>query len=261
MLLVNDSDPEEDKLTVHSVDGSTAGVGTAVTLPSGAIVTLAAGGTFTYDPNHVFDSLKEGDEGTDTFPYVITDGNGGYAEATVTILVPGANDPPVAEDDSTDPTPSDVPVSSTLLGNDSDPESDPLTVDKINDEPVEGPTTVTLPTGAILTVDPTGEFTYDPNNQYDSLPPGETATETIEYTVTDGDGGTDVATLTVTVTGVNDAPDAEDDSETTMPSSTVSSSLFPNDSDPEGDPLTVTEVNGEAVDDGASLSFFPLALW
>ena len=192
--------------------------------------------------------------GTDTFPYVITDGNGGYATATVTILIPGANDPPVAENDSTDPTPSDEPVSSTLLDNDTDPEDDPLTVAKINEEPVEGPTTVSLPTGAILTVDPNGQFTFDPNSQCDSLPPGETSTETMECTVTDGQGGTDVATVTITVSGINDAPDAEDDSESSSPSSPVSSSTFPNDSDPEGDELTVTEVNGVAVDDGATVS-------
>ena len=141
-----------------------------------------------------------------------------------------------------------------LAGQRTDPEDDPLTVAKINEEPVEGPTTVSLPTGAILTVDPNGQFTFDPNSQHDSLPPGETATETMEYTVTDGQGGTDVATVTITVSGINDAPDAEDDSESTSPSSPVSSSMFPNDSDPEGDELTVTEVNGVAVDDGATVS-------
>ena len=40
----------------------------------------------------------------------------------MTILIPGANDPPIAENDSADPTPSDEPVSSTLLDNDADPE-------------------------------------------------------------------------------------------------------------------------------------------
>ena len=65
----------------------------------------------------------------DAFPYaIIANGNGGHATATVTILIPGANDPSVAENDSADPTPSDEPVSSTFLDNDRDPEDDPLTV-------------------------------------------------------------------------------------------------------------------------------------
>ena len=123
-------------------------------------MTLSAGGTFTCDPNHIFDSRSRRMRWApiDAFPYAITNGNGGHATATVTILIPGANDPSVAENDSADPTPSDEPVSSTLLDNDRDPEDDPLTVAKINEEPVEGPTTVSLPTGAILTVDPNEYF-------------------------------------------------------------------------------------------------------
>jgi VCBS repeat-containing protein len=144
-VLLNDSDPEDDKLTVTSVNGSTDGVDTAFTLPSGALVTLSSSGDFTYDPNDQFDSLKEGETGTDTFPYVITDdGNGGYAMATVTIIIPGANDPPVGGNDSIEPILGNV-VSDNLLESDSDPEGNPLTV--------------SLPSCAILTVDPTGEFT------------------------------------------------------------------------------------------------------
>ena len=57
--ITNDRDPESDKLTVHSVGLDESDPDTAITLPSGAVVTLSAGGTFTYDPNHVFNSLKE----------------------------------------------------------------------------------------------------------------------------------------------------------------------------------------------------------
>ena len=60
---------KSDKLTVHSVGLDELDPDTAITLPSGAVVTLSAGGTFTCDTNHVFDSLKEDEMGTDTFPY------------------------------------------------------------------------------------------------------------------------------------------------------------------------------------------------
>ena len=208
-VLPNDSDPEADELTVTSVDGSGQdGVGTEITLASGAKVTLSLDGDLTYDPNGQFDSLKEGETGVDTFPYVITDGHGGYATATVTILMPAVNDAPDAVDDSTGPSPAGESMSDSLFSNDGDPEGDPLELTNINGETVEGTATITLPSGAVMTVNSDGEYTYDPNSQYDYLGPGETALETFEYTISDGAGGTDSATVTITVTGSNDVPDA-----------------------------------------------------
>ena len=56
-----------------------------------------------------------------------------------------------------------------------------------------------------------GTFTYNPNGQFESLAVGETAQDTFTYTVSDGNGGIDTATVTVTVEGENDAPVAVDD--------------------------------------------------
>ncbi|WP_172295460.1 ExeM/NucH family extracellular endonuclease [Pseudoruegeria sp. HB172150] len=51
-----------------------------------------------------------------------------------------------------------------------------------------------------------GEITYDPGAAFDALAEGETIIDSFTYIVDDGKGGTDVATVTVTVTGSNDAP-------------------------------------------------------
>ncbi len=55
-----------------------------------------------------------------------------------------------------------------------------------------------------------GSFDYDPNGQFDSLGVGQTATDTFSYTIDDSQAqpnSTDTANVTVTISGVNDAPD------------------------------------------------------
>ncbi|MGH1370369.1 MAG: Ig-like domain-containing protein, partial [Maritimibacter sp.] len=91
------------------------------------------------------------------------------------------NDAPEAEDD-TATTPEETPVVIDVLANDSAPDGDPLTV-----------TEATSPNGTVE-IDPvTGELTFDPEDNFNG-------TTTITYTVSDGNGGTDVATVTVNVT-------------------------------------------------------------
>ena len=54
------------------------------------------------------------------------------------------------------------------------------------------------------------EVTYSPNQQFEWLAMGETATDSFTYTISDGDGGTSIATVTIEITGANDAPRAND---------------------------------------------------
>ena len=86
-----DSDPDGGAFLVTAVSGGT--LGTQLTLPSGALLTLNADGTFNYDPNHLFDYLPTPGSGasnltiTDTFSYTITGGD----TATVTVTVSGVD--------------------------------------------------------------------------------------------------------------------------------------------------------------------------
>ena len=97
-MLSNDTDVEGDSLTVVKVNGLAANVGTAVTLASGAKVTLNGDGSFTYDPNGAFESLDTGETDTDSFTYRASDGDLESNAATVTITINGVNDAPVCED-------------------------------------------------------------------------------------------------------------------------------------------------------------------
>ncbi len=86
-----DNDPDGGAFLVTAVSGGT--LGTQLTLPSGALLTVNADGTFSYDPNHLFDYLPTPGSGasnltiTDTFSYTITGGD----TATVTVTVSGVD--------------------------------------------------------------------------------------------------------------------------------------------------------------------------
>jgi Ca2+-binding RTX toxin-like protein len=91
-----DAAPAAGNLMVSEVNGSAANVGRTITLASGALLTLNADGTFSYDPNHVFDALAAYDSGGsnvtagDSFSYRL----GGGDSATVTVTVRGAYSTP-----------------------------------------------------------------------------------------------------------------------------------------------------------------------
>ncbi|MEW8506355.1 MAG: retention module-containing protein, partial [Candidatus Thiodiazotropha sp.] len=220
-VLPNDSDPDGDTLTVTSV---TQGANGSVSIDS-------VSGNPVYTPD-------SGYNGTDTFTYTVDDGNGGTDTATVTVTVGAVNDAPVATDDTVG-TNEDTPVTVDVLPNDSDPDGDTLTV-----------TAVTQGANGSVAIDPvSGNPIYTPNADFNG-------TDTFTYTVDDSNGGTDTATVTVTVNAVNDAPVATDDTVGTDEDTPVTVDVLPNDSDPDGDTLTVTAVtqgaNGSVAIDPVS---------
>jgi len=87
--LADITDADEDALTVSAVNGDAAGVGTTVTLASGARLRVNADGTYVYDPNGKFVRLRRGETAAESFTYTVSDGRGGYATATVTVTVEG----------------------------------------------------------------------------------------------------------------------------------------------------------------------------
>jgi VCBS repeat-containing protein len=88
-VLPNDS----NSLTVTAINGTTIVVGTAITLSSGALVTVNADGSLTYDPNASFDALAVGKTATDSFTYTIS--NGSLTNTpSVNLTINGVNDAP-----------------------------------------------------------------------------------------------------------------------------------------------------------------------
>jgi len=134
-----------------------------------------------------------------------------------------ATQPPTAGDDSGSTT-EDSAVTIAVLDNDTDSDGGSLTVSGVNTSATIGSVT-----------NNGSDVTYDPNGQFESLAAGVTTTDTFEYTLADGQGGADTATVTVTVTGINDAPVALDDSGSTdKDTSFTTANVLTNDSDPDG---------------------------
>ncbi|NCS11953.1 MAG: hypothetical protein GPJ08_12745, partial [Microcystis aeruginosa G13-09] len=100
--------------------------------------------------------------------------------------------------------------------------------------------------GALLTLNTNGTLTYNPNGQFEALKNGEITTDSFTYTLSDGNGGTDTATVTATITGVNDAPVANPDSYILDEDNTLTINtpgVKGNDTDAENDSLTVNLVS------------------
>jgi hypothetical protein len=207
---------------------------TAVTQGAHGKVTFLPDGTVIYtpDPNY---------NGPDTFTYTVT--AGGVTEtATVTVTVVAVNDPPVAGPDSF-VTLEDTPVTINVVGNDTDIDSDPLRVTAINGTAISPGGPGVAVTGGVVTLLASGELVFTPNADYHGAP-------SFSYTVADPSGTTSTATVSGTVTSVSDAPVAVADSFVANGDTPVTINLRGNDSDGDGDPITITHINGQPITAG-----------
>jgi immune inhibitor A len=225
-VLANDTDPDGDTLSVESptqpAHGSASTDGT----------------TITYTPT-------AGYVGSDSFDYTAVDGNGGSDTATVTVTVnPRPNRAPDAADDSVT-TQRNTAIVVRVVDNDSDPDGDAFTV-----------TSVTDPPHGTVANNGDGTVRYTPDTGY-------LGDDSFTYTIADGRGGTDTATVHVTVVPPpNRAPVAGNDSATVKKNKSVRIQVLANDTDPDGDALTVTQASDPphgsvTVDRGLSVTYRP----
>ncbi len=211
-VLTNDSDPDADALSAVLVSDVTGGT-----------LFLTNNGGFCYRPFTNF-------HGTDSFTYRAVDGALTSGVATVTITVSPANDAPIATNDSST-TPEDtrliVPAPG-VVGNDFDVDGDVL-----------GAVLVEGVSHGLLVLNPDGSFTYTPAADYRGL-------DSFTYTAGDGEANSGVATVTINVTPVNDAPVATNDVHATVEDIELSvpaaSGVLANDFDVDGDALTAVLV-------------------
>lgn len=175
-VLANDTD----------VDSSTL-MARAVSQPEHGALEFNADGTFRYTPNAGF-------VGVDTFTYVANDGESDSNVAAVTIDVLHA--PPTANADAyaidEDGT-LDVSAAQGVLGNDTDTQEHPLSA-----------ALVTGPANGSLTLRADGSFTYSPA-------PNHHGTDSFTYRASDGTIASQLATVTIAISSVNDVPTAGDD--------------------------------------------------
>lgn len=190
------------------------------------------GSTLVYIPNANFD-------GSDSFTFKANDGSLDSNSATVSISVNPVNDAPVAQ--SLNLTSSeDVPLPITLLG--SDVENIPLTYTVVN-QPGNGTLSGTAP-----------NLVYTPNSNFNGI-------DSFTFRVNDGVSNSTDADVNININAVNDLPVAVDDIISRTDWQTFSIDVLNNDSDADGDTLTVTGAtasSGNVTTDGSQLSYTPV---
>ena len=132
------------------------------------------------------------------------------ASISTTVDYTITNVDPVAVDD-TATTDEDTTASGNVItgpGTDSDgaPDADPLSVSEVNGIDGNVGQAIAGSTGGTFIINPDGSWTFDPGIDFAGVALGDTRDTTVTYQVSDGNGGFDTATLTVTVNGATDAP-------------------------------------------------------
>lgn len=220
-VLNNDSDADGDALTVTSTSGVNGNA------------TINSNGTITFTP-------AVGFSGTESFTYVVSDGNGGTDSANVSVSVAAGNTAPNASNDNAS-TNAGSAVTINVLANDTDADGDALSITATSG--VNGSAQIS-----------NGKIVFTPAN-------GFSGTETFTYYISDGNGGSDSANVSVQVYAVNSAPVAANDSASTAYETAVTINVLANDQDADGNTLTVTStsgVNGTAtINSNGTITFVP----
>ncbi len=171
-------------LEVVAVAGETAQVGAPVALPSGAVVTVAADGTFSYDPAIAFVGLAPGETAVDSFTYAVGDGTGWRGEWTAAVTVTGAAYELVA------PDPLSLQVESTATAEIvADPDAGPFVFTAEASAPAFVTVETTSATTATVTAAPgadaAGDYEVVVVAAFAAAPDVPVATTTVSITVTE----------------------------------------------------------------------------
>ena len=233
-VVANDTDADGDLLSL---------VGTAITAPP------MHGRAERVSRTSVLYLPHAGFTGNDRFQYEIGDGKGRRARAWVEVTVTEGNHPPVAVSDAAT-TAGNAAVTIDVTANDSDPDGDLVLL--------IGSPIVVAPAHGTAAKASGSSIVYTPASGY-------IGTDTFQYEIGDGNGRRARATVTITVTAFNRDPVAEADSVTILANTPATINVLANDSDPDGDVLSLSAIaivaapaHGSAVKiDSTSITYTP----
>ena len=194
-VLANDTDVDAsdgpanfslDSVSVASVTGLTGGGTGSVSIVDNKLV---------FDPGTDFDELDAGATATVVVDYTMSDADGVPSSAQATITVTGSGDKPVAQDIVLSTNEDATPITASFIADDVDTGDTPanLTYALLN-----------TPDRGTVVNNGDGTFSFDPGDDFDDLAAGEVEAVTFDYQVTDSDGLTDTASVTVNVEGKAD---------------------------------------------------------
>ncbi len=195
--------------------------------PKNGSLTMSTNGGFSYTPSN-------GYVGKDSIQYEITDANGMKSKAYAVFTVNGPN--PVAQNDVVT-TPKGSPITKNVLTNDT-----PTGGVTINTTPK------TQPKNGTASIAPNGNIQYTPN-------PNFVGKDSVQYEISDPNGLKSTAWLVVEVTSpvvINKAPTPQND---TFTGNQITGNVKLNDTDPDGNPLTVTTTPSVAPQNGTLILY------
>ncbi len=205
-VLANDSDVDGDSLTISAASANIGSVS-------------VVGNQIQYTP-------AADDNGLATVTYTVSDNNGGASTATLTITITPVNDAPIANADTATMDEDAAPILINVLANDSDVDGDSLSISAASAD-----------IGSASVVGNQIQYTAAANTN---------GLATVTYTVSDNNGGTNTATVAITITVVNDAPVANNDTATmSEDAAPILINVLANDSDEDGDSLTISAASAD----------------
>ncbi len=203
----NEDSAISGQVTGSDVDGNPLSY-TKASDPTHGSVSVAANGNFVYTPNANYN-------GTDSFTVTVSDGQGGTATATVNVTVAAVNDAPTVDNPGVVGA-EDTTITGQVTGADVD--GDTLSYTRTSN-PVHGS----------VIVNSDGSFSYTPAANFHG-------SDSFTVTVSDGQGGSVLSTVSITVTPVNDAPTSNNPSVSGAEDTVITGAITA--SDVEGDTLS-----------------------
>ena len=233
----------EDTLTINTGDNGVLNVLENDTDADGDVLSIVSVnaylGEVSLENNNIVYTSPDNFSGSDTVVYSISDGKGGV-DSTLANVLANVNNVPEAQNDLAE-TDNETAVTIDVLANDSDADGDMLTIASAQTD-----------TGTVDIVDNQLVFTPQPES---------IGLATITYRVEDEKGSVDEANVRVTVSAkANEPPQAQNDSASTDENTAVTVNVLANDSDPDGDELSIvsaTASDGAVSIQGGNLVFTP----
>ena len=223
-VLDNASSPDDPlSVTSFTIGDSTFAVGSTAELPEGKI-TLNADGSYIFVPTDNYN------DAVPVVTYTVIDGEGDVVTSTLTISITPVAD--IVDGDEEETTLEDTTLTGNVLDNASSPDN-PISVTSftIGDSTFTVGSTAVLPEGD-LTLNADGSYVFVPTENYNDAVP------VVTYTVIDGEGDTDISTLSIDITPVSDLTDGNE-VVSVQQTSTVTGNVLDNASSPDA-PLSVT---------------------
>jgi VCBS repeat-containing protein len=224
-VLGNDSDKDDGETATLKVVGAHAGTAADTTVAASGTTSvvgtygtlhIAADGTYSYTADSsAAQALAQSStaNGFDVFHYTTQDAQGATVTSTLTFNIKGQDDAAIARDDALATT-EDAASGGSLFtdhgsGADSDVDGPALSIAAVNGSAANVGTQITLASGALLTVNADGSYSYDPNGAFNDLAAfgsgatNERGSDSFTYTLANGN----TATVTVDIHGVASAGD------------------------------------------------------